>query len=54
MGSLIAAYVAVWLAVAFYVYRLDERQRRLDKDIELLKQRVEESITDHKEYTRAA
>ena len=36
MGTLIAAYLIIWLAIAFYVALLGARQRRLARQIQEL------------------
>jgi CcmD family protein len=54
MGTFVTAYLMVWLAVAIYVYRMGERQRRLEKELALLQRRIDESDTRDEEYSQAA
>jgi len=42
MGTFVAAYVAVWLAVVLYVARLGAEQRRLARSVESLQLRLEQ------------
>lgn len=42
MTFLFAAYSAVWLALFLYIVRLSRRQVKLDREIETLRQIVEE------------
>lgn len=37
MGTFVAGYLIVWLAVVLYVARLGRRQRRLQEELEALK-----------------
>ena len=39
---LFAAFAAVWLLIFFYVYRMSQRQRELQGEIEKLKKILEE------------
>jgi CcmD family protein len=41
--NLAAAYTIFWLIIAFYVLRLQRRQKELRHDIESLRQRLGES-----------
>jgi len=42
MGTFVAAYVAVWLAVVFYVARLGIQHRQLARSVESLQLRLEQ------------
>ena len=41
MGTFMAAYLAVWLAVVVYTARLATRQARLQRDMAALVQRMD-------------
>lgn len=42
MNFLFAGYVVVWLLIVGYLYSINRRQKRLDREIALLKQMHEE------------
>ena len=54
MGTLIAAYAIMWLAVALYVARLGYAQRRLETRLQSLLIQIEESRTATERLTRLA
>ncbi len=41
MNYLFAAYAAVWIILALYLYSIYSRERRLREDVERLKQLLE-------------
>jgi len=41
LAYLFAAYTAVWVVLFAYLFGLSRRQRRLNRELELLKKRVE-------------
>ena len=43
MGTFVAAYLALWIAVAVYVFWLGVRQRQLRRAIEALELQLEQS-----------
>jgi CcmD family protein len=42
MGTFIAAYAIVWLALVIYILRLRREQRRIDQVVQILENRVRE------------
>jgi len=43
MGTFLAAYLVIWLALALYVHRLTARQRQIESQLQTLRQQMEES-----------
>ncbi len=43
MNYLFAAYMAIWIILAIYLYSIHARERRLREDLQRLKQLVEKS-----------
>jgi CcmD family protein len=41
MNYLFAAYTAIWIILAVYLYSIHSRERRLRQDIERLRQKLE-------------
>ncbi len=41
MNYLFAAYAAIWIILAIYLYSIHSRQKRLQEDVERLKQLLE-------------
>ncbi len=41
MNYLFAAYSAIWIILAIYLYSIHSRERKLREDVERLKQRLE-------------
>jgi CcmD family protein len=54
MGSVIACYVIVWLAVVAYVARLGVQQARLQESLDRLQSRVREEHAVQPSVPRAA
>ncbi len=54
MGTFVAAYLIVWLAVALYVLRLGAGQRRLRQTIEALQWRLDRCEDPEDQASRAA
>jgi CcmD family protein len=40
MNYLFAAYTAIWIILAVYLYSISTRERRLREDVDRLKQRL--------------
>jgi CcmD family protein len=53
MNYLFAAYVAIWLILAVYLFSIHSRERKLRADIERLKQVFDKSGTGRTERGRA-
>ena len=51
MGTFMAAYLAVWIAVVVYVGRMGVRQHRLQQSLEALQERANHEL--EKRQTRA-
>ena len=45
MNYLFAAYAAIWIILAVYLYSIHSREKRLREDVERLKQLLEPRIT---------
>lgn len=43
MNYLFAAYMAIWIILAIYLYSIHAREKRLREDVQRLKQLVEKS-----------
>jgi CcmD family protein len=41
MNYLFAAYAAIWIILALYLYSISTRERRLREDVDRLKQQLE-------------
>ncbi len=54
MGTFIAAYLAVWLAVMLYVVRLGARQRRLEENLQALEARLAQTRDREEPTSKAA
>jgi CcmD family protein len=54
MGTLVAAYLLVWMAVAGYVLWLGRRQRRLERAIDALELHWEQSEVAEEPTAKAA
>jgi CcmD family protein len=54
MGIFVAAYLALWIAVALYVFRLGVRQRRLRRAVEALELHLRQSEAQHRPVSTAA
>ena len=54
MGTLMTAYLVVWLAVVLYAARLGARQRQLTRDLEALERRLDRSASLEDQTFRAA
>jgi len=54
MGTFVAAYAAVWLAVVLYVARLGAQQRQLARSVEGLQLRLEQRDAEQRSPSVAA
>ena len=54
MQTFVTAYVAVWLAVMFYVGRMGLRQRRMQQTLDALQARIQQDADDGEQPAKAA
>ena len=54
MGTLLVAYIAVWMGVSLYVARLGVRQRRIERRLEALQVQLEHKGKANDSAVRAA
>jgi CcmD family protein len=54
MGTLVAAYLAVWLATSLYVVRLGARQLRLERRLEVMQRQLARSKDPQNPASKAA
>ncbi len=54
MGTFMTAYLAVWLAVVFYVGWLGLKQRRLQRSLDSLEQRARDEAQARQPPAKAA
>ncbi len=54
MGTFMMAYLAVWLAVVFYVGRLGVRQHRLQRTLHTLQERIQRDADQRESLAKSA
>jgi CcmD family protein len=53
MNYLFAAYVAIWLILAIYLFSIHSREKKLRADIEAVKQMLDSSARGGREHGKA-
>ena len=53
MNYLFAAYVAIWLILAVYLFSIHSREKKLRADIESVKRMLDSTASGEKEHGKA-